>query len=106
MRHITNAPRLDWRRGALALAVLAVLPLAGMSVGSDRRDHDHRHSPRVEQNISSLSSVIERNPNSPEAYNVRGSAYGRAGKYSEALRDFDRRSSLIPIFIRPMPTAP
>ncbi len=42
-----------------------------------------------DQNISSLTSVIDRNPQDPEAYNVRGSAYGRGGKYREALKDFD-----------------
>ena len=36
------------------------------------------------ENIASLTSVIDRNSADPEAYNVRGSAYGRAGKYREA----------------------
>ena len=41
------------------------------------------------ENISSLTAVIQRSPNDPEAYNVRGSAYGRGGRYQEALADFD-----------------
>ena len=35
-------------------------------------------------NIASLTEVVERNPGSPEAYNVRGTAYGRAGRISPA----------------------
>ena len=58
------------------------------------------------QNISSLTAVIQRNPNDPEAYNVRGSAYGKGGRYREALNDFDKAIELRPNFIRPIPTAP
>ena len=43
----------------------------------------------TEENISSLTRVVERNPNNPEAYNVRGSAYGRAGQFDEALASLD-----------------
>ena len=32
------------------------------------------------ENISSLNEVIRNNPKDPEAYNVRGSAFGRAGQ--------------------------
>ena len=51
-----------------------------------------------EGNISSLTAVIERNPRDPEAYNVRGSAYGRGGRYREALQDFDTAIQLSPNF--------
>ena len=51
-----------------------------------------------EQNIASLTAVIARSPQDPEAYNVRGSAYGRAGQYREALQDFDRAIALNPNF--------
>ena len=50
------------------------------------------------ENISSLSAVIDRNPNDPEAYNVRGSAYGRGGRYREAMNDFNRAIELNPNF--------
>ena len=46
------------------------------------------------ENISSLTRVVNQNPRSPEAYNVRGSAYGRAGQYSYALNDFNKAISL------------
>ena len=47
-----------------------------------------------EANIASLSAVVDRNPNDAEAYNVRGTAYGRAGMLSQALRDFNRAIAL------------
>ena len=51
-----------------------------------------------EQNIASLTAVIARNPQDPEAYNVRGSAYGRGGRYAEALKDFETAIKLRPNF--------
>jgi tetratricopeptide (TPR) repeat protein len=52
----------------------------------------------AEQNISSLTAVIQRNPNDAEAYNVRGSAYGRGGRYQEAIDYFNRAIELNPRF--------
>ena len=46
------------------------------------------------ENIGSLTQVVNANPRDPEAYNVRGSAYGRAGKFSAALKDFTTAISL------------
>src|SRR5688572_1064419 len=53
-----------------------------------------------EANIESLSAVIARDPSNAESYNVRGSAYGRAGRYREALADFDAAIQLNPRFSR------
>ena len=50
------------------------------------------------ENIGSLSDVISANANDPEAYNVRGSAYGRAGNYKAAMNDFDRAIEINPGF--------
>jgi tetratricopeptide (TPR) repeat protein len=41
-------------------------------------------------NIASLTEVVQRNPNDAQAYNMRGSVLGRAGRHQEALADFDR----------------
>jgi len=41
-------------------------------------------------NIASLSDVVQRNPNDAQAYNMRGSVLGRAGRAQEALADFDK----------------
>src|SRR5690606_37968010 len=49
-----------------------------------------------EENIASLTAVIERSPSDADAYNVRGTAYGRAGRNREALKDFDRAIELNP----------
>src|SRR5689334_13623686 len=45
-------------------------------------------------NIASLTEVVQRNPNDAQAYNMRGSVFGRAGRNQEALADFDRAISL------------
>ena len=49
-------------------------------------------------NIGSLSAVIAQNPNDANAYNVRGTAYGRAGKLREAIADFDAALKINPGF--------
>ena len=43
-----------------------------------------------QENIASLTAVVERNPKNAEAYNVRGTAFGKAGRNCEALADFTR----------------
>src|SRR5262245_54858832 len=40
-------------------------------------------------NIASLTSVVQRNPDDPQAYNMRGSVFGQAGQSQEALADFN-----------------
>jgi len=52
----------------------------------------------TEENISSLTAVIESNPTDPEGYNTRGSAYGRAGEFRRALDDFNKALELNPRF--------
>lgn len=47
-------------------------------------------------NIASLTDVVSRNPNDPQAYNVRGTVLGRAGRHEEALADFNKAISLDP----------
>jgi len=49
-------------------------------------------------NIGSLSAVIAQNPSDANAYNVRGTAYGRAGKLREAIADFDAALKINPGF--------
>ena len=51
-----------------------------------------------EGNIASLTQVIANNPNDAKAYNVRGSAYGRAGDFQKALKDFNTAIQLDPNF--------
>ena len=43
-----------------------------------------------QSNIESLTAVVDSNPNSAEAYNVRGTSFGQAGSNKEALADFSK----------------
>ena len=45
-------------------------------------------------NIASLTEVIQRNPNDAQAYNMRGTVLGRAGRNQEALADFNKAVAL------------
>src|SRR5690349_8266903 len=47
-------------------------------------------------NIASLTEVVQRNPNDPQAYNMRGSVLGLGGRHEEALSDFNKAISLDP----------
>ncbi len=55
-------------------------------------------------NIDSLTAVVQQNPSDPNAYNVRGTAYGKPGRYSERSPISTRRSTSIRTSTRPMPT--
>ena len=63
-------------------AILPSLALAGLILSgcqSNNMGNSVRIDPNQasEANIASLTAVVDKNPNSPEAYNVRGSAYGK-----------------------------
>ena len=60
------------RRVMLALACGLALSACTTSSIDDAIDIDPAQG--SEANITSLSAVVDRNPNSPEAYNVRGTA--------------------------------
>lgn len=47
-------------------------------------------------NLESLTEVIRRNPNDPEAYNTRGTVYARIGEFSDAIADFTKAIQLDP----------
>src|SRR5687767_2891975 len=47
-------------------------------------------------NLTSLTEVVTRNPDDPQAYNMRGSVYGQSGQFKEALDDFNKAISLDP----------
>ena len=88
------------RAGLACAAALLAMGLAGCETSSV----DTRFATTIdadqgsEENIASLTNVIRSNPTDPSAYNVRGSAFGRAGRYQDALRDFDKAIELNPRF--------
>src|SRR5262245_43448826 len=47
-------------------------------------------------NLTSLTCVVMRNPEEPQAYLVRGSVDGQSGQYKEAPADFNKAISLDP----------
>ncbi|MEQ9248196.1 MAG: GlcNAc transferase, partial [Nitratireductor sp.] len=78
----TPSPRFS--RNALAgLALAALVPLTACQTSTNPATDLSRidTAQGSAENINSLSAVIQRTPNEPEAYNMRGAAYGRAGRY-------------------------
>ena len=51
---------------------------------------------KFEQAIAELTVAIEMNPNHALATNARGYSQMRLGRYTEALRDFDRALAFDP----------
>src|SRR5690606_40097327 len=82
---------------AASLIVLGALTACASSGGSTLNDlFPVDAASGSTENISSLTAVIDRSPNDPGAYNVRGAAYGRAGRYKEAyiIRSEEHTSEL------------
>ena len=77
---------------ALGLSACDTVSRSGPSVAV--LEDDSQGTSKV--NISSLSEVIQRNPSDPSAYNTRGAAYARVGRYSDAVSDFNRALQIDP----------
>ncbi|HXW24985.1 MAG TPA: tetratricopeptide repeat protein, partial [Xanthobacteraceae bacterium] len=92
--HVHAGPKL---RSAVVLvtltAALAACSTVTKSTSTEEQDTAYAAAPT---NIASLSEVVQRNPADPQAYNMRGTVLGRAGRYEEALADFDKAVSLDP----------
>lgn len=92
-----HAARRSW-----PLVTLLALALAGCetvgSVGSVGTGVAEVVTPTKDTtvNIESLSDVVAHNPSDPEAYNTRGAAYARIGKFSDAIADFTKAVQLDP----------
>ncbi|HXN89654.1 MAG TPA: tetratricopeptide repeat protein, partial [Methylocella sp.] len=92
------------RTGACALLLAASLPLAGCETatsimgkqGTGVAEVAHQSPQEAASNLASLTDVIQRNPASAEAYNTRGVAYARIGKFQEAIADFGQSIKLAP----------
>ena len=77
----------------LAAALAACSTLTKQTTSSEEEDTAYSAAPA---NIASLSEVVQRNPTDPQAFNMRGTVLGRAGRYEEALADFNKAISLDP----------
>ena len=84
--------------GALLFVAASALTIAGCQTSNPENVISIERDQGSESNIASLTQVINNNPRDARAYNVRGSAYGRAGDFSQALKDFDRAIKLNPNF--------
>src|SRR5260370_12011972 len=73
--------------GALALGACSTTLNLGGSTSSPAVDGGAQAASPA--NIASLTEVVQRNPNDAQAYNMRGTVLGRAGRNAEALSDFD-----------------
>src|SRR3954452_24043597 len=83
-----------WRSSLVFAALAAGLPLAACQSGPTGEMATIEAAQGSSENIESLTAVINRSPKEAEGYNVRVSAYGRAGRYREALQDFDQAVQL------------
>src|SRR5262245_40529207 len=82
-------------------AIAASCVLAGCqhtNLGTPTAETEDSRVAASPANIDSLTDVVTRNPNDPQAYNVRGSVYGQGGRNQEALADFNKALSLDPNF--------
>ena len=95
-----HARKLNARLTAVA-AVLTLVPalaLVGCASFSSGPSEVDPNIAATSTNIGSLSEVVQRNPNDPQAYNVRGAVLGRAGRNEEALADFNKAIGINPDF--------
>src|SRR5580704_13606628 len=85
--HKRQGSSLIGRLGAFALALLGILALAGCASfsGLASSEQDDTALTPSQSNLASLSAVVEKHPEDPQAYNVRGSVLAEAGRTEEAL---------------------
>ena len=88
---------------ALRYAVLAAaLALGGCetvgSINTTQAKYAELESDHTGQseNLSSLGELIARNPQDASAYNTRGAAYAKLGRYQDAVADFTRAVTIDP----------
>src|SRR5262249_55995904 len=80
--------------GLPALVLLALTACSGLStIGAP--DSEAPIAPS-QSNLASLSEVIQKHPDDPQAYNMRGSVLADAGNADAALSDFNKAISLDP----------
>jgi len=76
------APRAASAAVVLAAIVLAAVALAGCSTLGNppaTENNDPAYA-TAQPNLASLSEVIQTHPDDPQAYNMRGAAFGEVGR--------------------------
>jgi hypothetical protein len=65
-----------------AVCAVAALALAGCATlsGPSASDNDTALYATSQSNLASLSEVIQKHPEDPQAYNMRGAVYGETGR--------------------------
>src|SRR5271163_1702661 len=98
---LTGAEHIVRRAGSailVAVVAMALQALAGCATlsGPSASDNDTALYATSQSNLASLSEVIQKHPEDPQAYNMRGAVYGETGRNDEALADFSKAVSLDP----------
>ena len=104
-RHRASSNGRPWRSDVdrvnllvLGLSALGLLALTACSRAKQswRLRTTKRRSRRPNPIVASLSEVIQKHPDDPQAYNMRGSVLADAGNADAALSDFNKAISLDP----------
>ncbi|HEY1979124.1 MAG TPA: tetratricopeptide repeat protein, partial [Xanthobacteraceae bacterium] len=83
------------RLAPCAAIIAATLALAGCTtLNNPPAAEDDALKTPSQSNLTSLSEVIVKHPDDPQAYNMRGSVYGETGRNDLALVDFSQAISL------------
>ena len=90
--------RIEGLRAALMMAAVLLVGACSSGLISNAPEAPDPYAISSAANLASLTDVVTRNPNDPQAYNMRGSVYGQTGFHKEALEDFNRAISLDPKF--------
>jgi len=99
LRGRTEAALFARQRAWLVIAGALLLGACQTQTANFGRSEDDPDAAIASQaNISSLSAAVTQNPSDANAYNVRGTAYGRAGKLKDAVADFDNAIRINPSF--------
>lgn len=82
----------------LTLGVLVLGGCGSASVSPEVALQDQQAAAGQANNIESLTEIIEKNPQDANALNLRGTAYGQAGDYKNAMQDFNAALKIKPDF--------